>query len=134
MIVVDTSALIAILFAEPEAEAFKSRIAVEPACLSAVTLQEASMVMAGRLGNATAWRELDELIRDAPLELITYDLSLAEIARDAFLRFGKGRHPARLNCGDCASYALAKKYGIPLLFKGNDFAQTDIVPALPAPA
>lgn len=56
------------------------------------------------------------------------------IARDAFLRFGKGRHPARLNCGDCASYALAKSLNIPLLFKGADFAKTDIVPALAAPA
>jgi ribonuclease VapC len=134
MIAVDTSALIAILFAAPEAEAFKNRLAVEPACLSAVSLQEASMVMAGRLGDASAWRELDELVREAPLEVIAYDLALAEIARDAFLRFGKGRHPARLNCGDCASYALARKYNIPLLFKGGDFAHTDIVPALAAPA
>ena len=134
MIAVDTSALIAILFAEPESEAFKNRIASEPACLSAVSLQEASMVMAGRLGDATAWQELDDLIRDAPLEVIAHDLVLAGFARDAFLRFGKGRHPARLNCGDCASYALAKSLNIPLLFKGGDFARTDIVPALAAPA
>ena len=56
-----------------------------------------------------------------------------ELAREAFLRFGKGRHPAGLNCGDCASYALAKSLNIPLLFKGGDFAMTDIVPALAAP-
>jgi ribonuclease VapC len=134
MIAVDTSAIIAILFAEPEAEVLKLRIAAEPACISAVSLQEASMVMAGRLGDATAWQDLDDLIRDASLEVITHDRKLAEIAREAFLRFGKGRHPARLNCGDCASYALAKSANIPLLFKGGDFAKTDIVPALPTPA
>ena len=68
------------------------------------------------------------------VEVIPHDAELAVIARDAFLRFGKGRHPARLNCGDCASYALAKSLNIPLLFKGTDFAKTDIVPALAAPA
>jgi ribonuclease VapC len=134
MIAVDTSALIAILFGEQEAEAFKDRLAAEPARVSAVSLQEASMVLAGRLGDATAWLELDELIQAIPLEVIAHDQHLAEIARDAFLRFGKGRHPARLNCGDCASYALAKSLNIPLLFKGSDFAQTDIVAALPTQA
>jgi ribonuclease VapC len=74
------------------------------------------------------------LIQAIPLEVIAHDQQLAEIARDAFLRFGKGRHPARLNCGDCASYALAKSLNIPLLFKGTDFAQTDIVAALPTQA
>jgi ribonuclease VapC len=134
MIAVDTSALIAILFAEQGAEAFKDRLAAEPARVSAVSLQEASMVLAGRLGDATAWQELDELIQAIPLEVIAHDQQLAEIARDAFLRFGKGRHPARLNCGDCASYALAKSLNIPLLYKGTDFAQTDIVAALPTQA
>ena len=92
------------------------------------------MVMAGRLGDAASWQGLDELIEGAELEIVPHDRELALIARDAFLRFGKGRHPARLNCGDCASYALAKQRGIPLLFKGGDFARTDIVPALAAPA
>jgi ribonuclease VapC len=68
------------------------------------------------------------------MEVVAHDRELAEISRMEFVRFGKGRHPARLNCGDCASYALAKKRAIPLLFKGADFARTDIVPALPAPA
>jgi ribonuclease VapC len=134
LIAVDTSAVIAILFAEPESEAFRRRISIESACLSAVSLQEASMVMAGRRSNEAPWRRLDEFIRDAPLEIVAYDQELAEIGRLAFLLFGKGRHPARLNCGDCASYALAKKRKIPLLFKGSDFARTDIVAALPAPA
>jgi ribonuclease VapC len=68
------------------------------------------------------------------VKIMPHDAELARMARDAFLRFCKGRHPARLNCGDCASYALAKKYNIPLLFKGADFSGTDIVPALAAPA
>jgi ribonuclease VapC len=74
------------------------------------------------------------MIRDLELEVVANDAGLARIASDAFFRFGKGRHPARLNCGDCASYALAKSRNIPLLFKGGDFAKTDIVPALAAPA
>jgi len=134
VIAVDTSALIAILFSEPEAEAFEERISREQVCVSAVSLEEASMVVAGRLRDETAWLELDELIRDTPIQIVAHDRELAEISRSAFLRFGKGRHPARLNCGDCASYALAKRLNIPLLFKGADFAKTDIVPALPAPA
>ena len=92
------------------------------------------MVIAGRTGNDAAWQKLDDLIRDAALEVVAHDRRLAQIARQAFLRFGKGRHPARLNCGDCAAYALAKSLTIPLLFKGSDFAQTDIVAALPSPA
>jgi ribonuclease VapC len=134
VIAVDTSAIIAMIFGEPDADVFRRRMAVEPACLSAVSMQEASMVTAGRLRDAVAWVQLDELIRDTPLEVVAHDRKLAEIAREAFLHFGKGRHPARLNCGDCASYALAKSLDIPLLFKGTDFAKTDIVPALAAPA
>jgi ribonuclease VapC len=134
VIAVDTSAIIAILFGEPEVEAFERRMSVEPVCLSAVSLQEASMVMVGRLRDESAWRRLDEFVRDIPLEIVPFDRELAEIGRLAFVRFGKGRHPARLNCGDCASYALAKKRNLPLLFKGGDFARTDIVPALATPA
>lgn len=134
MIAVDTSAIIAMIFGEPDADVFRRRMAMEPACLSAVSLQEASMVAAGRLRDALAWAQLDDLIHNTPLEVVAHDRNLAEIARNAFLRFGKGRHPARLNCGDCASYALAKSLGIPLLFKGADFSKTDIVPALATPA
>lgn len=134
MIAVDTSAIIAILFAEPEAEAFERFIATEAACFSSVSLQEASMVLAGRLNDEKAWRRLDELVQETPLEIVPHDRELAQIGRLAFLRFGKGWHPARLNCGDCASYALAKHRSIPLLYKGADFAQTDIVPALATPA
>ena len=92
------------------------------------------MVVAGRRGDVIAWGPLDDLIRETPIEIVAHDRELAEIGRLAFIRFGKGRHPARLNCGDCASYALARKREIALLFKGTDFAQTDIVPALTTPA
>jgi ribonuclease VapC len=125
----------AILQLEPEAASFVRFIESEDAsCLSAVSFQEAAMVLAGRRGDAAAWPSLDGIIRDMELQIIPHTEALARIARDAFLRFGKGRHPARLNCGDCASYALAKSLNIPLLFKGGDFAQTDIVVALAPPA
>jgi ribonuclease VapC len=135
MIAVDTSAIIAILQSESETAAFLRCITESDATvLSAVSLQEASMVVAGRTADAAAWRDLDALIRTFLIETIPYTEDLALIAREAFLRFGKGRHPARLNCGDCASYALAKSLNIPLLFKGGDFAMTDIVAALATPA
>jgi ribonuclease VapC len=135
LIVLDTSAVIAILQDEPEATAFLRCIAeADSACLSAVSFQEAAMVLAGRTNDAAVWQELDALIVTYSIAITPYAEDQALIARDAFLRFGKGRHPARLNCGDCASYALARKYNIPLLFKGGDFAHTDIVPALAAPA
>ena len=92
------------------------------------------MVLAGWSGAEVDWSPLDELIARARMQVVPHDRKLAELAREAFLRFGKGRHPARLNCGDCASYALAKSLNVPLLFKGTDFAQTDIVPAVTSPA
>ncbi len=92
------------------------------------------MVVAGRTADAATWRNLDALISVFSIEIVPYTEELALIAREAFLRFGKGRHPARLNSGDCASYALAKARKLPLLFKGGDFARTDIVPALATPA
>jgi ribonuclease VapC len=136
LIAIDTSALIAVLFAESAADEFERRIAIESACMSAVTLLEASMVLAGRRPDrgAAAWQRLDELVRALSIEVVAHDRELVEISRLAFLRFGKGRHPARLNFGDCASYALARKRSLPLLFKGTGFAKTDIVPALPTPA
>jgi len=102
----------------------------DTAYMSAVSLQEGSMVLAGRIGDASSWLVLDDLVRDLELMIVPHDRELAGIARDAFLRFGKGRHPAALNCGDCAAYALAKARDLPLLFKGCDFAQTDIVAAV----
>ena len=131
MIVVDTSALVAILRDEPEADLFARAIANERNCLiSAVSVLEASIVVASSSGRAASWRPLDALITDQKLLVRPHDAALTEIAREAFLRFGKGRHPARLNFGDCASYALARLEGCPLLFKGDDFAKTDIAAAV----
>jgi ribonuclease VapC len=130
-IAVDSSALIAILRVEPEEQYFIRLIAdANGACLSAVSLQECAMVLAGRHGEAADWQEPDALIVRMAMEVVPHDAALARLAREAFLRFGKGRHPAALNFGDCASYALAKARGIPLLFKGNDFARTDILAAI----
>jgi ribonuclease VapC len=128
VIAIDTSAIIAVLQLEPAAAAFtRCMEEADGGCLSAVSLQ-------GRRGDTVAWALLDRLLRDLGLEIVAHDAELARIASEAFLRFGKGRHPARLNCGDCDSYALARKFDLPLLFKGADFARTDIVPALPEPA
>jgi ribonuclease VapC len=130
MIAIDSSALIAILRREPEADRFLRIIAVADGCvLSVVSFLETSMVLAGRTGDATVWTELDALIVRAGIEVVGPDLGAAEAARDAFLRYGKGRHPAALNLGDCASYALARTWDVPLLFKGADFARTDLTAA-----
>jgi len=130
-IVVDTSAIIAILRDEPEKDHFVDAIlTANPRFMSAVSLQEAGMVVAGRRGEAAAWETLDALVTRLNLEIVAHDAALARIARQAFLRFGKGRHPARLNFGDCAAYALARANGLALLFKGKDFAKTDIAAAV----
>lgn len=127
MIVLDSSALIAILRREPEADDFLRIIAAAEGCLlSSVSLLETSMVLAGRTGDATSWTELDELIARAGIQVVAQDAELADVARTAFLRYGRGRRPAALNLGDCASYALAKHHNLPLLFKGDDFVRTDL--------
>lgn len=127
MIALDTSVLVAILRREEEADDFLRLIAAANRCLlSAVSLLEVSMVLAGRAGDAASWQELDELIDAAGIEIVPQDAEQARIARTAFLRFGKGRHRAGLNFGDCVSYALAIASNMPLLFKGNDFPLTDI--------
>jgi ribonuclease VapC len=127
VIVVDSSALIAILRREPEADGFLQIIAEAESCLlSSVSLLETSMVLAGRTGDATSWTELDALIAQAGIEVVAQDAELTEAARAAFLLYGRGRHPAALNLGDCASYALAKHHDLPLLFKGADFTRTDL--------
>jgi ribonuclease VapC len=132
VIVADTSALIAILRDEPEATRFTRIIADADQCLMAsVSVMEASMVLAGRHGDETAWSGLDRFIGHAGIEVVPQDRQSVDLARVAFLRFGKGRHPAALNMGDCAAYALAKARGLKLLFKGNDFSRTDMLSADP---
>lgn len=131
MIVVDSSALVAILRREPEADAFLEVIAAADRCLlSAVSLLETSMVLAGRSGDASSWIELDEVVAQADIEVVPQDAALTEAARAAFLRYGKGRHGAALNLGDCAVYALASSRNLPLLFKGDDFTRTDVEAAI----
>ena len=129
LIVIDSSALVAILRREAEADRFLQAIAAaDGRLLSSVSLLD-SMVLAGRTGDATAWADLDALLNRAGVQVVAQDAELAEAARQAFLRHGKGRRPAALNMGDCASYALAKTRGVPLLFKGADFPRTDLTPA-----
>ena len=84
------------------------------------------MVLAGRGGDAAEWAELDAFIARAAMQVVAQDAAQAREARQAFLHYGKGRHPAGLNLGDCASYALARTSGSALLFKGNDFTKTDL--------
>ncbi len=94
--------------------------------MSSVSLLETSLVLAGRAGDASSWVELDALIDRAAIEVVAQDADLSHAARIAFLRFGKGRRPAALNLGDCASYALANHRNLPLLFKGGDFSKSDL--------
>lgn len=129
MIVLDTSAILAVLLLEPDAAAYATAIAAEPdRMMSTVSLLEAGLVLASKRG-ASAVRELNEIVKSAPIQAVPFATEHVAIAHDAFIRFGKGRHRAGLNFGDCASYALAKALGARLLFKGGDFAQTDITPA-----
>lgn len=125
--VIDTSALIAILGDEPERQAFIAAIeADETRLMSTATFVETSIVIEARHG-ADGIRDLDLFIDRAGIELTAVDDQQAREARRAFSRFGKGRHAAGLNFGDCFSYALAITAGEPLLFKGSDFGTTDVV-------
>lgn len=131
MIAIDTSAIVAILRLEPEVESFVDAMSAADRCLvSAVSSLEAAMVLARSMGGAGVWEPLDELLASADVEVVPFDAAQAARARQAFLRYGKGRHPAGLNFGDCAAYALAAKHATPLLFKGTDFAKTDLTAAL----
>ena len=130
MIVVDSSALIAIYFNEPEKASFAlAVVSVDAPCIGAPNFLEASMVAEIRHGEAGC-RELDRIAVNLGLEIVPFDASHIQGARDAFRRFGKGRHRASLNFGNCCAYALAKLLDVPLLFKGNDFALTDLKRAL----
>src|ERR1700689_1578471 len=125
--VIDTSALAAIFFHKPERDAFRNAIiAASSRLISAATVLEAGMVVEGRRGGG-AGREFDLFIVRAQIQIVPIDAELADLARSAWRKYGKGRHPAGLNFGDCFSYALSKATGEPLLAKGADFASTDVV-------
>jgi len=124
--VVDTSALVAILLREPDAEIYAKALEDAPLrLLSAVSRVELSLVIEGRKGGAGR-ADLERLLQEGDFEIAAVTPHHAMLAIDAFRRFGKGRHPAGLNIGDCFSYALASASGHKLLFKGDDFARTDI--------
>lgn len=124
--VVDTSALLAVLFREPEAYRIARSIASDPRRLaSAFTVLETAIVVEARKGEPGG-RELDLLLHKMDLESVPLTASHVEVARDAWRKFGRGKHPANLNIGDCCAYALARVSGEPLLFKGDDFVRTDV--------
>jgi len=125
-VIVDTSAVLAILFHEPDAEHFATAIArASNPRMSAASLLEASIVLESRSGPAAGY-ELDAFIHEAGIELEAVTAEHAQAARRAWRRFGKGNHPAGLNFGDCFAYALAETTRRPLLFKGGDFDLTDV--------
>lgn len=122
----DTSAILAILQDEPERRKFNEAIeAAETRLLSTASYVECSMILESRYG-ADGIRDLDLLIAKAQVSLVAVDEEQANLARRAFRKYGKGRHPAGLNFGDCFAYALAQSLNEPLLFKGNDFPQSDV--------
>jgi len=125
--IVDSSALVAILLKEPEALRLTTVIAGSSVSrLPAPCLVEVSMLILGRLGD-DGLRDLDLYLARSRMEITAFTEFQAGLARNAFRRYGKGRHPAKLNFGDCMAYALAKETGEELLFKGTDFGQTDVV-------
>jgi ribonuclease VapC len=131
-VILDTSALVAILRDEPEAALYVSAIAAAPLRrISAANFLEAAIVIdASR--DPIASRRLDQALRESQTTIEPVTEAQARLARDAYRDFGRASgHPARLNFGDCFAYALAKTTGEPLLFKGRDFALTDVAPALP---
>jgi ribonuclease VapC len=125
-VILDTSALVAILYGEPERERFAQLIHDADSCrVSVASFIELSMVIESQLG-PEASRQVDMFFRRTGIVIEPVTLDQGYLARQAFIDYGKGRHKAGLNFGDCFSYALAKATGEPLLFKGSDFSQTDV--------
>ncbi len=124
--IVDSSAVLAILFDEPDAKRHAAAImAAYPCRMSVANVLEAAIALERRGGESAA-QELDTFLERAEIELVPVTVEHLEAARRAWRRFGKGNHRAALNFGDCFAYALARTTGEPLLFKGHDFAQTDV--------
>jgi len=129
-VIVDSSAIVAILRGEPDGPEFARTIAQSDCSISAANYVEAAVVI-DSVRDAIVSRKLDDLIRESEISIEPVTERQAHIAREAYRDFGKGSgHPARLNFADCFAYALAKDLGEPLLFKGSDFAHTDVTPAL----
>ena len=131
MIALDASVVVAIAMDEAEAETFGRAIATREAIIGAPTLFEARLVLSDKMPSfVDAFLEAFVMPPDVKVVSFTYDMYRLSI--EAFERFGKGRrHPAKLNFGDCMAYAVARHYGVPLLYKGDDFARTDIPSVLP---
>lgn len=128
--VLDSSALLAILFKEPERDSFATALAdAGTRLVSSVNALEAAVVVSARKGPSGV-RELDLLFHHAGIEVVSFTEAHLRLAREAWDRYGTGRHRAGLNLGDCCAYALSRHAGEPLLFKGDDFAQTDVARAL----
>ena len=124
--VIDTSAILALLFNEPDADAIAAALDGDPVrLLSAASCLEAAVVVEARLG-AAASREFDLLLHKAAIDVVAVTGEQVDVARAAWRRFGRGRHEAGLSFGDCCAYALAATTGEPLLFSGSNFAKTDI--------
>jgi ribonuclease VapC len=132
LIAVDTSALLSIVFDEPDAPQMLTAIAAKPCIVGAPTAFEAWMAVTMR-GAPEAGRALDRLLTRRNLRILAFESDHAALAQEAFSIYGKGRgHSARLNFGDCMTYAIAKRDDLPLLYKGDDFVHTDLRPALGA--
>ena len=129
--ILDSSAVLAVLYREPDAEKYEELIATSGCRMSVANALEVAIVVEGR-GGMEAGQELDAFLSSTDIELVPVTAEHLAAARRAWRRFGKGRHPAALNFGDCFAYALADVTGEPLLFKGGDFARTDVRAARPA--
>lgn len=128
--VVDASALAAVFFMEPDASKFFRALQQTPyACISAANFLEIAIVIDNR-DAPEQMVDLDLFLAEAGVEIVPVTTGQARIARQAYRRFGRGNHSAGLNFGDCFAYALAKELDLPLLFKGDDFARTDVRPAM----
>jgi ribonuclease VapC len=128
--IVDASALLAVLFEEPDADMFNRAISdeLEDLLISPINFVEAA-IRADKRGMESS-KALDEIVRVSGLKIAAITIHQTRLAREAYQRFGKGNHPAKLNLGDCFAYALSKARGEPLLFKGDDFRKTDVEAAL----
>ena len=130
MIALDSSAIVAIALGEPEEDDFSRAIASQEALVGTPTLLEVHLVLSSKLIDPHDF--MQRFVRPPTIHPVAFSLKMYQVASDAFDRFGKGRgHPAKLNIGDCMAYAVAKTYDAPLLYKGTDFALTDIPAALP---